>query len=168
MIALTLPYPVSSNRYWRPVRIGKHITIVPTKEAKEYKADVQRTARVAGVMKPIVGRVALTIGLYPHKPLDAAKRMRDDPLTWDDTVQCLDLDNALKVLIDAIKGVVIEDDRWVRRIVAERFEPDGKARVELRIEPMVVESPQLAIIPDVPAYVDYTSEVWRSPFEAAA
>ncbi len=30
MIVLKLPYPISSNKYWRPVRIGNHITIVPT------------------------------------------------------------------------------------------------------------------------------------------
>ena len=48
-------------------------------------------------------------------------------------MQCLDLDNANKVLFDALKGVVIEDDRWVRRITSERMEPDGEARVEVTI-----------------------------------
>ena len=37
MIVLTLPYPISANRYWRPVNLGKHISIVPTKEAKQYR-----------------------------------------------------------------------------------------------------------------------------------
>lgn len=33
MIKLTLPYPISANKYWRPVHVGNHITIVPTKDA---------------------------------------------------------------------------------------------------------------------------------------
>jgi len=47
MITLKLPYPISSNKYWRPVRIGNHITIVPTKDAKDYKNLVGWTAKAA-------------------------------------------------------------------------------------------------------------------------
>jgi crossover junction endodeoxyribonuclease RusA len=35
----------------------------------------------------------------------------------------MDLDNANKVLLDALKGIVFEDDRWVRKITATRGEP---------------------------------------------
>ncbi len=133
MIELVLPYPLSSNRYWRPVRIGKHITIVPTKEAKAYRESIGWKCRKAGVLAPIHGRVAIDIRLYPHRPQDWAKRAQRDPVGWDDTVQCIDLDNANKVLLDALKGVVIEDDRWVRRLTSERMEPDGEARVVVRV-----------------------------------
>lgn len=51
-------------------------------------------------------------------------------------MQCIDLDNANKVLLDAMKGVAIDDDKWVRRIVAERMEPDGEARVVVTITPL--------------------------------
>jgi crossover junction endodeoxyribonuclease RusA len=132
-ITLTLPYPISANRYWRAVIINKHAMMVPTKEAKDYKATVGWMARAAGIRKPIMGRVAVSYVLYPQRPQDFAKRMRLDPLGWDDTVQCLDLDNAQKVLFDALKGVVIEDDKWVRRIVADRAEPDGEARMVVTI-----------------------------------
>ena len=50
MIVLTLPYPISSNRYWRPVNLGKHISIVPTKEAKQYREQVGWIARGAGAV----------------------------------------------------------------------------------------------------------------------
>ena len=147
MIELILPYPLSANRYWRPVNIGKHITIVPTKEAKAYKAEVVYLARKAGIQRPISGRVAIEIRLYPQRPQDWARRAKRDPLTWDDDVRCLDLDNANKVLFDALKGVAIDDDRWVRRIVAERMEPDGEARVVVRIEQLALPAgPQASLL----------------------
>jgi crossover junction endodeoxyribonuclease RusA len=145
-ITITLPYPISSNRYWRPVRIGAHITIVPTKEAKAYKQHVATLALIAGFRKPITGRVAIDIKLYPHRPLDWQKRMKVNGASWDDTVQCIDLDNANKVLLDSLKGVAIEDDKWVRRLVSERMEPDGgEARVVVTITPLIVVQPQVAL-----------------------
>lgn len=143
MIELTLPYPLSANRYWKAITIPGRTMMAPSKEAKAYKAEVGYLARQAGIVRPITGRVAIEIRLYPQRPQDWARRARRDPLTWDDDVRCLDLDNANKVLFDALKGVAIEDDRWIRRIVAERMEPDGDARVVVRITPLAVaESPQ--------------------------
>jgi crossover junction endodeoxyribonuclease RusA len=132
---MTLPYPLSANRYWRtymPKGFKAPVTVVSA-EAKAYKAQVCGLARIAGVKAPIAGRVAIDVRLYPNRPQDWAKRAAKDPMAWDDTVQCLDLDNANKVLFDALKGVVIEDDRWVRRITSERMEPDGEARVVVTI-----------------------------------
>ena len=78
--------------------------------------------------------------------------MRVDGATWDDSVRCIDLDNAQKVLLDAFKGVVFEDDKWVRRIVAERAEPDADgARVVVTITPLSVEQPQELLFADFPA-----------------
>lgn len=133
MITLTLPYPLSANRYWVAIKIPGRTMMAPSKEAKAYKAEVLRLARAAGIEAPIPGRVEIGIRLYPQRPQDWAKRARVAPSTWDDTVQCLDLDNANKVLFDALKGVAIDDDKWVRRIVAERMEPDGEARVVVTI-----------------------------------
>jgi crossover junction endodeoxyribonuclease RusA len=72
--------------------------------------------------------------------------MRLDGPTWDDTVRCIDIDNANKVLLDALKDVAIEDDKWVRKLTAERMEPDGEARVVVTITPLAVEQPQAALI----------------------
>lgn len=143
-ITLTLPYPISANRYWRtymPKGFKAPVT-VPSAEAKAYKAQVCGLAKIAGVGKPIAGRVAVEIRLYPNRPQDWQKRVKRDPVAWDDTVQCLDLDNANKVLFDALKGVAIDDDKWVRRIVSERMEPDGEARVEITITPIEPEARQ--------------------------
>ncbi len=142
---LTLPYPISSNRYWRPVRIGQHITIVPTSEAKQYRRDVAALCREQGVVGTIAGRVHIDVKLYPKRPLDWQKRMRTAGAAWDDTVMCIDIDNANKVLLDALKNVAIDDDKWVRRLTAERMEPDGAARVVVTITAISVPAPQAAL-----------------------
>lgn len=134
MIRLVLRYPISANRYWRPVRIGQHITIVPTKEAKAYRAEVAAMARQAGIREPLKGRLTLDLKLYPHRPLDYAKRMRLLGDLWDDSVQCIDLGNADKVLSDALNGVAIADDKQFWRITMDRCEPDGVARVVVTID----------------------------------
>jgi crossover junction endodeoxyribonuclease RusA len=139
MIRLVLPAAISANRYWRPVRIGSHITIVPTTEAKAYRSEVAMLARQAGA-QPVRGRVALTVRMYPGRPQDWAKRAAKDPDNWDDTVRSIDLDNALKVLLDALKNIAFDDDSWVRRIDAERCEPDEHgARVVVEVTPIVRE-----------------------------
>lgn len=135
MIALVLPYPPSSNRYWRQATIKGRAVIFPSKEAKEYKAAVAALARAAGIRAPHAGRTALTIRLYPSRPQDWARRARRDPETWDDTVQCIDLGNCEKVLSDALNGVAWVDDKKHRRIVLQRMEPDANGpRVEVEIE----------------------------------
>jgi crossover junction endodeoxyribonuclease RusA len=139
-VRLVLPPAVSANKYWRPVRIGKHITIVPTTEAKAYRSEVALLAKQAGA-KPVRGRVALTVRMYPGRPQDWAKRAAKDPDGWDDTVRSIDLDNALKVLLDALKNVAFDDDSWVRRFDAERCEPDEHgARVVVEVTPIVREA----------------------------
>lgn len=148
MITLTLPYPISANRYWRtymPRGFKAPVTTLSS-EAKEYKAAVRLLAKVAGIRDPIPGRVAVSYVLYPKRPQDWERRARKNPQGWDDDVMCIDLDNAQKVLFDSLKGVVIEDDKWVRRISAERAEPDGEARMIVTIEQIVTESPQAELI----------------------
>lgn len=152
-IVLTLPYPPSANRYWA-TRVAKAagklraVTYV-TADANAYKAEVQQIARAYGVREPIACRAEVAIRLYPQRPQDWERRARLNPLGWDDDVRSIDLDNANKVLLDALKGVVLVDDsrRYVRRIISEHMEPDGKpARVLVAIRPLVVVSPQADLL----------------------
>jgi crossover junction endodeoxyribonuclease RusA len=144
MIQLTLPYPISANRYWETRVIKAKATgrmmamTYVSKEAKEFKEHVGWLARAAGVRAPIGGRVAITYTLHPHRPLDYLRRMKRDPAGWEDTVQCIDLDNAQKVLLDALKGVVIEDDRWVRSISAARGVPIEGGCLIVTVSPVTV------------------------------
>jgi len=138
VITLTLPYPVSANRYWKQFVMGKRVMQGPSHDATKYKREVAQAAVLQRIGQPIKGRVRVEIELYPHRPLDWKKRAARDPETWDDTVQCLDLDNANKVLLDALKGVAIDDDKWVRELHSRRMEPVGDAHVVVRIAPLTV------------------------------
>lgn len=119
---LILPYPVSANRYWRSfayidrqTKKPRSVT-APSDDAKAFKLECAWIAKAAGC-RPITGAVELHITLVP------ANRV------------CMDLDNALKVVIDALKGIVYEDDAQIYKIVAERLAPDGKARLEVEALP---------------------------------
>lgn len=142
---LVLPYPISANVYWRTAvpKGAKFANTYVSEEARSYKRDVKIIAFDSGIRKPISGRVSVAVELYPHRPIDWQKRVRADPMNWDDDVRCIDVDNALKVLIDAMRGIIYRDDAWVRRIQAERMEPDHLGeRVVVTIDPIVRVSPQ--------------------------
>ncbi|WP_284335422.1 RusA family crossover junction endodeoxyribonuclease [Comamonas sp. NoAH] len=141
-ITLTLPYPVSSNRYWATRIIKMKGALKPTAmiyvtpEAKAFKEKVQWLARQAGVRTPFQGRFNLLIILHPHCPQDAHRRMKRDPCGWEDTVQCMDLDNAQKVTIDALKGVVFEDDKRAWDIHSKRGTPVDGGKLVVTITPI--------------------------------
>ena len=84
--------------------------------------------------------------LYPHRPLDWKTRQRKLGAAWDDGVRSIDLDNSIKVTLDAMKGVAFLDDVWVRHIDAQRMEPDGEARVVVTITEMATAQPQMALV----------------------
>lgn len=153
MTTLTLPYPVSANRYWatrviRAKSTGKSMAMTyVTPEAKAYKEDVAWRAKMAGVTHPIEGRVSVVIRLFPNRPLDWKNRMRKLGASWDDTVQCIDLGNCEKVLSDALKDVVFGDDKWLRDIHLIRMEPDEHgARVVVTIAAILAEQPQVSLL----------------------
>jgi crossover junction endodeoxyribonuclease RusA len=151
-IKLVLPYPISANRYWAhrvitPKGTKKPMALVyVTQEAKSYKQQVAWMAKAAGIKTPLSQRLWIDIKLYPHRPQDWQKRMRQFGEHWDDTVQCIDLGNAEKVLSDALQGVVYSDDKWLWRHTKDRMEPDGEARVVVTIRPLQVETPQASLI----------------------
>lgn len=144
MIELTLPYPLSANRYWQTrVLPGKSFAIThPSTEAKKYKKEIARIANAQGV-KPILGQVQYELELYPHLPLDWKKRAKLDPVWWDMTVMCIDLDNARKVLLDALNGIAWTDDSMICHDEGWRMVPDGEARCVLRIKPYERAHPQM-------------------------
>jgi crossover junction endodeoxyribonuclease RusA len=152
-IVVTLPYPISGNRYWATRIVtpkgGKpFVSTYVTPEAKQFKESAGWLLRAAGVRAPFVGRVHVHLELWPHRPLDWAKRAKLDPLYWADTVQRLDLDNCRKVVTDALKGIAIDDDRQVWKDSGEVMEPDGRdACLVVTITPLVKVNPQMEIAP---------------------
>lgn len=153
MIQLTLPYPVSANRYWatrvvKPKGGGAPLVLTyVTPAAREYRDQVAAIARVAGLAKPFDQRMHVAIALYPHRPKDWQTRVRKLGVLWDDTVQCIDLGNCEKVLSDALQGIVFTDDKWTWELAKKRMEPDEfGARVVVRITPLHVEQPQASLL----------------------
>ena len=121
-------------------------------------------AKAAGA-KRIEGRVAIVIELYPHRPLDYQKRMRQLGDTWDDTVQCIDLGNCEKVLSDALKDVLFGDDKLLHDIHLKRMEPDGEARVVVTITPYIrIPNPQASLPLPIPQQTKAIPDLAYSPF----
>ena len=137
---LVLPYPPSSNRYWRtrvvtPKGRPPFVSTYVSDEAEHFKGDVARRVMLARMPKA-EGPIEIAYTLFPHRPLDWAARAKRDPNGWQYSVQCIDLDNATKVLVDALKGVLFSDDRWIQRIAGTRAIPDQHpARVVVAVRP---------------------------------
>ncbi len=108
---ITLPYPPSANRYWRTDRGGRpHVS----DEARAYKAAVGLLCRSLR-LQPVAGEVDVRLDVY--RP---ARRG--------------DLDNSIKVLLDALKGHAYADDQQVVSINARRHEDKLDPRVEVWLE----------------------------------
>lgn len=155
MITLTLPYPISANRYWFTVVNKKTLRAMtfPSTEGKAYKKLVGRLAREQGIRQPLAGPIEVTYALYPHLPQDWAKRAKTDPVWWDLTVQCIDLDNCRKVVNDALNGVAWSDDGMIMHDPGTRMMPDGEARLVLTIKPYERAHPQEGLFEREPVYV---------------
>ena len=107
-LTVTLPWPPSANAYWRPSR-GRGL--VPSEEARRYKAAVAEIARTLALL-PLTGRVRATINAYrPRKTGD--------------------LDNISKVLLDALSGWAWLDDSQVVELHLYRHDDASNPRVEL-------------------------------------
>ena len=107
---VVLPYPVSCNRYWRNFR-GR---MVVSSEARTYREQVAWAFSAYGV-EPAKGDVAISVILHP-KLTKTGKASRT----------LIDLDGALKVVFDALQGVLYVNDKQVKKLTAEVGEPvDG-------------------------------------------
>jgi len=108
-IRLTLPYPPTANLYWRHAR-GR------TYRSKEAAMFIQQAGLIArqACAPQFTGNVSLSVCLF--RP---AKRG--------------DLDNSLKVLIDALRGITYADDRQITEIHAYRDEDKHNPRAEVVI-----------------------------------
>jgi crossover junction endodeoxyribonuclease RusA len=136
-VELTLPYPISANRYWRTASRGARAITYVSAEAKVYREAVALIcAQTYGVMRPITGPLAMILRLYGPRPMDWQRRLKRDGERWWHDARCIDLGNAEKVLADALQGLVLEDDKQIVEIHMRRMPPDEKgARVEIEVSP---------------------------------
>lgn len=111
MIAITLPYPPSVNTYWRVFRNRAIIS----KAGRDYKQAV--AAELVGTRK-MAGQFYLIV--YAEPPNKAIR----------------DIDNILKSLLDATKGLAFDDDdsRYLLGVCAfwgPVCKPDGRVTMML-------------------------------------
>lgn len=118
MIELILPWPPSTNTYWRhPSRgplAGRHLI---SAKGRAYRQEILACTLNSKPDKSLSGRLAIQIIAFPP---DHRKR---------------DLDNVLKSLLDALThSKVIEDDGLIDRLVIEReaVSPPGRISVTIK------------------------------------
>lgn len=109
---IVLPYPPSSNRYWKVWR-GRAVV---SAEAKQYKQGVRLRALTEGHRKPLEGPVVLSLVVY--RPRRAG-----------------DLSNRIKVLEDALNGIAWIDDKQIVELHARREDDAANPRVVVNVEP---------------------------------
>lgn len=104
-VSLTLPYPPSTNRYYR--NVGGHMVL--SAEGRAYKKAVADAALVAGVRTPFDGSVGVAVSVYrPQKSGD--------------------LDGRLKGLLDSLQGALYLNDSQVVEIHAYRYDDRANPR----------------------------------------
>jgi crossover junction endodeoxyribonuclease RusA len=112
-MTLTLPYPPSANRYWRSFR-GR---VVKSQEARDYQQAVICLAPVGASNGPptlLTGAVGLELNFY--RPQRRG-----------------DLDNRIKVLVDALQGTLYSDDKQVSELHAYLHDDKQNPRVEVNV-----------------------------------
>lgn len=112
------PYPISLNAYLRIVNNRPF----RTKAANEYKEIFQDLARETGIVEPIDGFVEVDITIYPKLTKTAVKMAKKDPLYYL-KIQCLDVDNCLKVLLDSFNKVIYTDDKKIVKLTIKKGVP---------------------------------------------
>ena len=113
-------YPVSTNVYWRMFR-GR---MVVSATAKQYKERVGWIAKV-NKLKPLIGEVAVCLVLLP-------KLNKDRTLCK----HRLDLDNCIKVMLDALNGIAYIDDKQVVEINARIGKPMSGGGILVEVLPV--------------------------------
>lgn len=111
VLQVVLPFPPSANAYWRTFR-GRVIVSAAGRVYKEVVADLTRY---------LLPRV-LTGPIRIHVDVFRPRRARD-------------LDNNSKVLLDAVKGILFEDDSQVFKMTFEHWDHAADTpRVQLTVE----------------------------------
>ena len=110
-IKLTLPYPVSANLYWRTAVVGGKVRTYRSKDANEYRHAVQWFGKEERV-KPHDGDCSIELIVHPRMTVNnKASRI------------VIDIDNAIKVTLDALEGVLYHNDNQVKELSASYGEP---------------------------------------------
>ena len=115
MIRFTIPGPAVPKGRPRVTRTGHAYT---PQRTKAYAEKVQWIAKAFAPKTPLSGPVSVRIVEYRKGTPDARP----------------DIDNALKNLLDAMNGLIWQDDSQVVRLFAEKRYDPKSPRVEVEVE----------------------------------
>lgn len=117
-VTLQLPYPVSVNAIWRVYKGRQSLTA----EARQYRNQIKYAATKAKAYM-IHGAVSVVIELQPKLTISgrASKVL-------------MDLDNCIKATLDGLQGIVIDNDRNVKRLYAYYGEPVENGGLIITVE----------------------------------
>lgn len=114
---IELPYPVSTNIYYRNYR--GFMTI--SKIGRAYKEAVRKKY---SHITPTDDDYMLYIKLHP--------RMKKDGTAF---AKMIDIDNSLKCMLDSLQGIIYNDDKQIKSIlILKHDEPRENGIVELRFK----------------------------------
>lgn len=117
-IAIVLPYPVSMNAIYRVYK-GK---IVPSAEATRYANQIKY---ICSQHKPklMYGPVSVIVEIRPKKTRSGQA-----------SKVCIDIDNPLKKLLDAMQGIIYQNDKQVRRLYVYYGDPVENGALIVTVE----------------------------------
>lgn len=93
---ITMPYPISTNRYYRTYR---NITTISA-EGRLFKDDMKLAY---SNLKPVSDYVLLDITIHPKQKKDGLANKK-----------IIDADNGLKCIFDSLIGIVYHDDSQIK------------------------------------------------------
>lgn len=118
-VDLVLPWPPSVNAIWRSLAVGNgRARVVKSKGYREWRERAVEVVSGVWRVEPYLGPVSVTVRLY------GPSRRR------------YDIDNKVKALLDALQGVILEDDDQVDRLLVQRGEHRKGGAVWLTVESM--------------------------------
>ncbi|WP_432785038.1 Crossover junction endodeoxyribonuclease RusA [Oligella sp. MSHR50489EDL] len=125
---LNLPYPVSANRYWRTAVVNGRVRTYRSKDANDYRKVVAWIAKENG-LKAHDGDFKIALEL--HQRLTKAKTA---------SRVCLDIDNAIKVALDALQGFLYKNDNQVIEIHAKYGKPKDRGGLTIIAENLTIKA----------------------------
>lgn len=121
--AWSAPYPISANRYWRRTKTGR---LYVSQEAQDYKSRFVLNAcelEIGKEFEPTAEKVTVHIVVFPKMNKDGSE-----------CKTLVDIDNSVKIALDALNGKAYLDDKQVKRLIVDYGEAvyGGGLYVELR------------------------------------
>lgn len=134
MIEMIIPGIVVAQGRPRFARRGGFVQTYDPPKSKEYKELIKTYAHKVKPKEPLTQALSIEIDVYREIPKSWSKKKKEDATngTLLPTVKS-DVDNYAKGIMDAISGIIYEDDKQVCELkVTKKYSNDPRAEVKIR------------------------------------